>query len=132
MAMTMKPATTASTTTLSSQGPTMTFLGGEFTYDGTAVALAVEGAPEGSVITYTVNGEAADAVSLVDAGTYEIVATVNLPAAVYNPSILVQTLTATVVINPAAADMSAVAFPVENTSVIDNTVKTFAVTGLPS
>ncbi len=50
-------------------------------YDGTAKTIAVTGLPEGSSVTYSVNGgEATSAVSVTDAGTYTVVAKITPPA----------------------------------------------------
>ncbi len=52
-----------------------------YTYDGQAKTIAVTGLPQGAVVKYSINGgEAVDAVSVTNAGTYDIVAKITLPA----------------------------------------------------
>ena len=64
-------------------------------YDGTPKTIAVTGLPAGSTVKYSVNGgEATDAVSVTDAGTYTVVAKVTAPAG-YNA---IPDLTATITI----------------------------------
>ena len=64
-------------------------------YDGQAKSIAVTGLPAGATVAYSVNGgEAVSAVSVTDAGTYTVVATVTLPAG-YTP---IAPLTATLTV----------------------------------
>ncbi len=85
--------TTAPTTTAA---PTAncTFTNVDAVYDGTAKTIAVAGLPTGATVSYSVNGgEAVSAVSVTDAGTYTVVATVTLPEGYAPLSPLTATLT---------------------------------------
>ena len=69
--------TPADTTTVAPTSPftAVTFDSVTATYDGTAKTVAVANLPEGATVSYKVNGEAVDAVSVVNAGNYTVVAT---------------------------------------------------------
>jgi len=93
----------------------VTLKDGEFTYDGTAKSIAVEGTlPEGVSVDYKVTGNA------TDAGTYPVVAT--LTGEGYNELVL----QANIVIKK--ADITGITF-VKGEFVYDGTEKTITVTG---
>ena len=96
-------------------------------YNGSAFTAAVTNLPEGSTVSYTVNGAAVEAVSLTNAGTYTVVATITLPAN-YRP---VEPMTATVTIAKATVDMSAVQLA-GDTKTYTGSAFTLAATGIPA
>ncbi len=115
-----KTLTKTLTITVQDFANTITFNDGEFTFDGQAKTLEVVGAPTGTTITYTCDGEAFE--GAVNAGEYEITATLSKTG--YNNKILIATLT----INKATFE--GLSFNDVNT-VFNGEVKTVEVTGAP-
>ena len=85
---------TATLTILQAEIEGLSFVDASFTYDGSSRTLEVEGMPQGASVSYVLNGEAFS--SAINAGSYEITATVS----VSNPNYKKAELTATLVIAP--------------------------------
>ncbi|UUF13557.1 MULTISPECIES: T9SS type A sorting domain-containing protein [Flavobacterium] len=83
----------------------VTFSGAQFTYDGNAHALQVANLPTGATVTYSANNTS------TNAGTYVVTATVTPSASA--PNCAVVTLTANLVINKAAQQITFNAIPVK-------------------
>ncbi|KRB59675.1 hypothetical protein ASD98_00715 [Flavobacterium sp. Root186] len=83
----------------------VTFSGAQFTYDGNAHALQVANLPTGATVTYSANNTS------TNAGTYVVTATVTPSAS--TPNCAVVTLTANLVINKAAQQITFNAIPVQ-------------------
>ena len=85
---------TATLTILQAEIEGLSFVDASFTYDGSSRTIEVEGMPQGASVSYALNGEAFS--SAINAGSYEITATVS----VSNPNYKKAELTATLVIAP--------------------------------
>lgn len=131
-ATTTAPAVTTTAPAVTTEKPLLTaspvFDGVSGTYNGSAFSVAVSNLPEGSTVSYSVDGGAAtEAVSLTNAGTYTVVATITLPDT-YAP---VQPMTATVTIAKAKIDMSAVQLAAD-TKTYNGSAFTLSATGIPA
>ena len=83
----------------------VTFSDAQFTYDGNAHALQVANLPTGATVTYSANNTS------TNAGTYVVTATVTSSASASNCAIV--TLTANLVINKAAQQITFSAIPIK-------------------
>lgn len=139
-ATTTAPAVTTTAPAVTTTAPVVTttekplltaspvFDGVSGTYNGSAFSVAVSNLPEGSTVSYSVDGGAAtETVSLTNAGTYTVVATITLPDT-YAP---VQPMTATVTIAKAKIDMSAVQLAAD-TKTYNGSAFTLSATGIPA
>lgn len=90
---TTAPVTTTASVTTAPPNPFegVALADGAFTYDGTAKALTVTGAPDGAVVTYAYAKNDAAVDAAIDAGTYTVTATIS-----YNGESEIKTATLTI------------------------------------